>query len=119
MATYQAKASAYYPANTRQEGGPKDTRERKLNTLHDFLAGDATYVSVAMDKFQHIPYGTVVGIPELDAAYNKGKAIVFKVVDTGDAFDHKGFTRIDICVSSRAHSLDKVLNDKVTLNFAD
>ena len=119
MASYQAKASAYFPANNRMEGGSKDIRGKKLNTIHDFLAGDATYVSVAMDKFQHILYGTVVGIPELDAAYNKGKAIVFKVVDTGGRFDHMGFTKIDICVSSKAHSFDPVLNDKVTLNFAD
>jgi len=39
------------------------------------------------------------------------------VVDTGDAFDGKRFSRIDICVRNQAASLDPVINGSLTLTF--
>lgn len=113
--SYQATGSAYYPAPNQLEGGFKDTKEKKLKTLQQFLDGKADYVSVAMDKYAHIPYGTVVTIPEIEAKYKR--PIEFRVVDTGGSFKHKGFTRIDICVKDLHASLDPVLNGTLTLNF--
>lgn len=45
----------------------------------DFLEGSASYVSVAMDQYLNLPYGTILCIPELDRKY--GKHIIFKVHD--------------------------------------
>jgi hypothetical protein len=98
------------------EGGSLDRMGKKLNTLQDCLAGKADYVSVAMDKISEIPYGTVVKIPEIENA-NNNKTIEFRVVDTGDSFKGKGFTRIDICVADRQASLDPTINGTLTLIF--
>ncbi|HZS55875.1 MAG TPA: hypothetical protein VFA65_15850 [Bryobacteraceae bacterium] len=114
--TYHAKGSGYYPSPTKMEGGSTDRMGKKLNTLQSFLAGQATYVSVAMDKISEIPYGTVVKIPEIEKA-NRQKAIEFRVVDTGDSFKGQGFKRIDICVADRQASLDPTINGTLTLIF--
>lgn len=45
----------------------------------DFLDGSVQWVSVAMDKFLHIPYGTELCIPELNHKYNR--VIKFKVLN--------------------------------------
>lgn len=113
--TYRAKGSGYFPAPSRMEGGFKDRRGKPLHTLQDFLVAKAVYVSTAMDKNLNIAYGTKLSIPELEKKY--GKAIEFRVVDTGDAFNNKGFTRIDICVRDRAASLEPTLNGSLTLTF--
>ena len=115
--TYTAHGSAYYPDSSALEGGFKDRRGKNLNTLQDYLANKADYVSVAMDSQLAITYGTVVKIPEIDA--NRGRAIEFRVVDTGGAFKGKGFTRIDICVATRQDSLDTTINGTLTLTFND
>ena len=91
-----ARGSAYFPASSRMEGGFTDRRGSALNTLQDFLEGRAKYVSVAMDKHLPLKYG---------------------VVDTGDAFDNKRFSRIDICVRNEAASRDPVINGSLTLIF--
>jgi hypothetical protein len=114
--TYHAQGSGYFPAPTKMEGGSLDRMGKKLNTLQDFLAGNANYVSVAMDKIAELPYGTVVKIPQLESANNR-KAIEFRVVDTGDSFKGQGFKRIDICVADRHASLDPTINDMLTLMF--
>jgi peptidoglycan hydrolase-like protein with peptidoglycan-binding domain len=109
---YQARGTGYYPANTRMEGGFKDRLGRPLNTLQDYLAGRAPYVSVAMDR-NAFPYGTKLRIPELEAKY--GRPIEFRVVDTGGAFRGRGTSRIDICVENRRASLDPTINGPLTL----
>ena len=97
------------------EGGFKDRRDKPLHTLQDFLRGKAVYVSTAMDKNLNLAYGTKLRIPELETKH--GKVIEFRVVDTGDAFNDKGYTRIDICVRDRAASLEPTLNGSLTLTF--
>ncbi|XP_046572376.1 uncharacterized protein LOC124280481 [Haliotis rubra] len=112
---YSARGTAYYPADNPLEGGFVDMRGARLRTLQQFLAGSASYVSVAMDNHAGIAYGTSICIPEMNQRYNKH--IVFKVVDTGSAFFGKGHSRIDICVSSQANSYDSTINGHLTLVF--
>lgn len=114
--TYHAQGSGYYPSSSQLEGGFVDIKGKKLNTLQDFLAGKASYVSCAMDKISEISYGTVVKIPEIERANNR-KTIEFRVVDTGGSFKGKGFTRIDVCVADRKASLDPIINGTLTLIF--
>jgi peptidoglycan hydrolase-like protein with peptidoglycan-binding domain len=111
-AQYQARGTGYYPANTRLEGGFLDRKGKPLNTLQDYLAGKAPYVSVAMDS-KAFPYGTRLRIPELEKKY--GRSIDFRVVDTGGAFRNKGTSRIDICTANEKASLDPTINGKLTL----
>lgn len=113
--TARATGTGYYPDNSALEGGFVDRQGKKLNTLQDFLAGKADYVSVAMDKNQNIPYGTKLRIPELEKKY--GKAIEFRVVDTGGAFTGKGNSRIDICTANAKASTDPTINGPLTLQF--
>ncbi|MEW6278979.1 MAG: hypothetical protein AB1758_10175, partial [Candidatus Eremiobacterota bacterium] len=113
--TYSARSTAYYPHNSRMEGGYVDRRGNRLHTLQDYLAGRAPYVSVAMDHHTGIPYGQKLRIPELEQRY--GRPIEFRVVDTGGAFYHRGTGRIDICVSNRQNSLDPSVNRRLTLQF--
>ncbi|XP_064598676.1 uncharacterized protein LOC135465385 [Liolophura sinensis] len=112
---YSARGTAYYPDPSPLEGGYNDRHGVKLRTLQDFLEGSASYVSVAMDQYLNLPYGTILCIPELDRKY--GKHIIFKVVDTGSAFNHKGYSRIDICVRDQQHSYDAAINNHITLVF--
>jgi peptidoglycan hydrolase-like protein with peptidoglycan-binding domain len=109
---YPARGTGYYPANTRLEGGFLDRKGKPLNTLQDYLAGKAPYVSVAMDA-KAFPYGTRLRIPELEKKY--GRPIEFRVVDTGGAFRNKGTRRIDICTANEKASLDPTINGKLTL----
>src|SRR5262245_24549061 len=97
MYSFLCKLTAYYPDSSPMEGGFVDMRDRKLCTLQGYLAGEAEYVSVAMDRAV-FPYGTRLAIPELDSKY--GKQIVFRVVDTGQAFAGRGTERADICVAN-------------------
>lgn len=112
---YSARGTGYYPADDPIEGGFVDVHGHKLQTLQDVLDGGATWVSVAMDRFLHIPYGTHLCIPELNHKYNR--VIEFRVVDTGSAFSHKGYSRIDICTRSQHDSLDGTINGHLTLVF--
>ncbi|GAB6026476.1 hypothetical protein CHUAL_012903 [Chamberlinius hualienensis] len=112
---YTAKATAYYPDDSETEGGFVDCKDTKLNTLQDYLAGNADYVSVAMDKNKKIKYGTKLCIPEINKFY--GKTIEFRVVDSGSSFTGKGFSRIDICVANEQESLKDLVNGKLTLIF--
>ncbi len=105
--SFGAKGTGYYPSNSGLEGGFKDRIGNKLNTLQDFLAGKAPYVSVAMDS-KAFGYGTKIRIDELERKY--GKVIDFRVVDTGGAFVGKGTSRLDICVANAAASLDSTIN---------
>ncbi|MBX3166852.1 MAG: hypothetical protein KF760_05545 [Candidatus Eremiobacteraeota bacterium] len=113
--TAKATGTGYYPDNSAMEGGYVDRQGKKLNTLQDFLAGKADYVSVAMDKNENIPYGTKLRIPELEKKY--GKPIEFRVVDTGGAFTGKGTSRIDICTANEKASTDPTINGPLTLQF--
>ncbi|GAB6029983.1 hypothetical protein CHUAL_005675 [Chamberlinius hualienensis] len=112
---FTAKSTAYYPSNDGNEGGYVDCKGKSLQTLQSFLAGKASYVSVAMDKNLKIKYGTKLCIPELNKKY--GKNIEFRVVDTGPSFTAKGYSRIDICVSNKQNSFDTNVNGKLTLIF--
>ncbi len=114
--TYQSRGTGYYPDPSPLEGGFKDRCGKPLQTLQDFLNGQADYVSVAMDKDLEIPYGTRVTIPEIESSYKK--RIDFRVVDTGSAFTGKGYTRIDICTADRTASVDPAINRMLTLRFA-
>ncbi len=107
VSSFTSRGTGYYPANSRLEGGFVDRIGRPLKTLQQFLDGDASYVSVAMDT-NAFRYGTRLRIRELDEKY--GRSIVFRVVDTGGAFRGKGRSRIDVCVKDRAASLDATIN---------
>lgn len=113
--TAKATGTGYFPDNSAMEGGFVDRQGKKLNTLQDFLAGKADYVSVAMDKNEHIPYGAKLRIPELEKKY--GRPIEFRVVDTGGAFTGKGNSRIDICTANQQASMDPTINGPLTLQF--
>jgi len=113
--TAQATGTSYYPDSSALEGGYVDKKGKKLNTLQDFLAGKADYVSVAMDDKAGIPYGAKLRIPELEKKY--GKPIDFRVVDTGGAFGGKGNSRIDICTANEKASTDSTINGPLTLQF--
>ncbi|MFO0673779.1 MAG: SH3 domain-containing protein [Polyangiaceae bacterium] len=115
--TYHAHGTGYYPDNSALEGGFRDRQGAPLHTLQDYLAGNAPYVSVAMDK-NAFPYGQKLRIPELEAAHG-GQPIEFRVVDTGGAFTGKGHSRIDICTANHAASLDPVVNGPLTLVVVD
>jgi 3D (Asp-Asp-Asp) domain-containing protein len=105
--SFTSRATGYYPDSSALEGGFVDRRGARLRTLQQFLAGQADYVSVAMDS-SAFPYGQHLRIRELEAKY--GRAIDFRVVDTGGAFRGRGRSRIDICVSNRTNSLDPSVN---------
>lgn len=138
---HSATGTGYYPHNNRMEGGFKDMKGARLNTLQDFLAGKAPYVSIALDQnmYEHViqarrneyrktgnpklkkyltmkpqvRYGDTFRIPELEQKY--GRQIVFKAVDTGGAFTGKGFSRVDIANKTRKDTYDKTINGKLTL----
>lgn len=112
---HHARGTAYYPDSSALEGGFVDMHGVTLRTLQQFLAGTASYVSVAMDNRAGIAYGTPLCIPEINRKYNR--VVLFKVVDTGGAFFGRGYARIDICVQDHAHSLDSTINGQITLVF--
>jgi 3D (Asp-Asp-Asp) domain-containing protein len=109
---YPARGTGYFPDRSAMEGGFVDRKGKPLHTLQDFLAGRASYVSVAMDSTA-FPYGTKLRIPELEAKY--GRPIELRVVDTGGAFRGKGTSRIDICTADRRASLDPTINGPLHL----
>ena len=113
---FRTRATGYYPASNAMEGGHVDRKGKKLRTLQDYIDGRVSYVSVAMDK-EALPYGTTLCIPSLNAEY--GKAIPFRVVDTGGAFNKKGTSRIDICTRSRKDAHAKSVNRSFELVVCD
>jgi len=98
------------------EGGHFDRKGKRLRTLQDFIDGRASYVSVAMDA-SILPYGSKICIPSLNAEY--GKAIPFRVVDTGGAFRKKGTSRIDICTRTRKDAHAKGVNKSFDFVICD
>lgn len=111
--SFVARGTGYYPSNSGVEGGFTDRKGARLRTLQQYLAGQADYVSVAMDV-NAFPYGQRLRIHELNTKY--GKDIVFKVVDTGGAFRGKGRSRIDICTASSKASLDPTINGSLHID---
>ena len=105
--SFVSRGTGYYPSSSALEGGFVDRRGAKLRTLQQFLAGTADYVSVAMDS-NAFSYGQHLRIKELETKY--GRAINFRVVDTGGAFKNKGRSRIDICVANKSASVDATIN---------
>jgi 3D (Asp-Asp-Asp) domain-containing protein len=105
--SFTSRGTGYYPDSSALEGGFKDRIGKPLHTLQQFLAGSAPYVSVAMDS-SAFKYGTRLRIKELESKH--GRAIIFRVVDTGGAFRGKGRTRIDICTANNKASLDPTIN---------
>lgn len=101
--------TGYYPHNSRREGGFHDRHGRDLYTLQDYLQGKAPYVAVAMDRNSFV-FGQYIRIPILEQAYNKGKPIIFKLVDTGGHFKHRGTTAIDICTANKKASEENPVN---------
>ena len=114
--SFTSRGTGYYPDSSALEGGFKDRVGKPLHTLQQFLNGSASYVSVAMDS-SAFKYGTRLRIRELDSKY--GRAIVFRVVDTGGAFRGKGRTRIDICTANNKASLDPTINGTLHLDVID
>lgn len=104
---YRTRGTAYYPHDSKLQGGFLDRRGKKLVTLQDFLDGKSKYAAVAMDKTV-LPYGTNICIPHLNEKYDT--AIAFRVVDTGGAFRGKRTTRMDICTRSKKHTVDPAIN---------
>ena len=116
------KLTGYYPDDSALEGGFKDRYGHPLNTLQDFLDGKVPYVSVALDyKNDMNKYmKTYFCIPELEKNYKKEMTkdvrkkyknhILFKAVDTGNAFLNKKFKKMDICVKDKKASYDIRLN---------
>jgi 3D (Asp-Asp-Asp) domain-containing protein len=111
--SFTSKATGYYPNGSALEGGFVDVRGVKLRTLQQYLAGNADYVSVAMDS-KAFSYGQHLRIKELEAKY--GRAIDFRVVDTGGAFRGRGRSRIDICVANESASLSPSVNGTVHID---
>jgi 3D (Asp-Asp-Asp) domain-containing protein len=111
--SFTSKATGYYPSGSALEGGFVDRKGVKLRTLQQFLAGQADYVSVAMDS-SAFAYGQHLRIKELEAKY--GRAIDFRVVDTGGAFRGRGRSRIDICVASQSASLSPSVNGTIHID---
>lgn len=107
-----ARGTGYYPSGSLMEGGFKDRKGAPLYTLQAYLAGNAPYVSVAMDS-RAFSYGTSLRIPELEREY--GRQIDFRVVDTGGAFVGRGTSRIDICTANNSAAHDSVINGRLTL----
>lgn len=95
--SYFAMTTLYTTENSAMEGGPLDRCGKKLGSLEQYMAGQVSFVSVAMDK-NAFPYGTILIIPEIDQKLRK--KILFKVVDTGGAFVGRGTNRMDICVGN-------------------
>ncbi|MBX3193109.1 MAG: hypothetical protein KF819_39355 [Labilithrix sp.] len=114
--SFVSRGTGYYPSSSALEGGFKDRVGKPLRTLQQYLAGNAAYVSVAMDT-NAFKYGTRLRIRELEAKY--GRAIVFRVVDTGGAFRGKGRSRIDVCVANRSASLDSTINGTLHIDVID
>lgn len=114
--SFVSRGTGYYPDSSALEGGFVDRRGVKLRTLQDFLAGDAPYVSVAMDS-NAFSYGQRLRIKELDAKY--GRSIELRVVDTGGAFRGKGRSRMDICVKNRSASVDATINGTLHVDIID
>lgn len=112
---FKSKSTAYFPDSSPLQGGYVDRRGKPLQTLQQYLEGRASYVAVAMDNKNGIPYGTPLRILELERKYNR--VIEFRVVDTGGAFYGKGMSRIDICTESQAHAYDPAVNRVLTLVF--
>jgi 3D (Asp-Asp-Asp) domain-containing protein len=114
--TFRSKGTGYYPSSSSLEGGFVDRKGAKLRTLQQYLNGQATYVSVAMDT-NAFGYGQKLRIKELEAKY--GRQIEFRVVDTGGAFRGKGRAKIDICVANYAASIDSTINSMLTVVVDD
>lgn len=114
--SFTSRGTGYYPANNSLEGGFVDRKGARLRTLQQYLAGNADYVSVAMDS-NAFAYGQRLRIKELEAKY--GRSIVFRVVDTGGAFRGKGRSRMDICVANRTASVDPTINGTLHVDVID
>ena len=114
--SFTSRGTGYFPDSSALEGGFKDRVGKPLHTLQQFLSGSAPYVSVAMDS-SAFKYGTRLRIRELETEH--GKAIIFRVVDTGGAFRGKGRSRIDICTASNKASLDPVINKTLHIDVID
>ncbi len=110
MYSFRSTLTAYYPDDSPMEGGFVDMGGAPLRTLQDFLEGKADYISVAMDRGV-FPYGTELCLPELAQAYRK--QLIFRVVDTGGAFQGRGLARMDICVRDREASYSDLVNADV------
>src|SRR5215204_6927207 len=63
--SFTSRGTGYYPDSSALEGGFVDRRGAPLKTLQQFLAGEASYVSVAMDV-NAFSYGQHLRIRELE-----------------------------------------------------
>jgi 3D (Asp-Asp-Asp) domain-containing protein len=116
LSRFTTTGTGYYPDSSTLEGGFLDRKGKPLKTLQQFLAGNASYVSVAMDT-KAFSYGQRLRLKQFNERY--GREIVFRVVDTGSAFRGKGRSRIDICVANRTASLDRTVNSVLSAEVVD
>lgn len=108
------------PAQRLMEGGTNDRKGKRLQTLEDYIAGNASYVSLACDFLGGAPgnrsefkvYGYRVRIPALEQRFGRD-SIEFRLVDTGGHFYGNGkeirvagYEPIDVCRSSRPSKED-------------
>jgi 3D (Asp-Asp-Asp) domain-containing protein len=89
------KLTGYRPIP--EEGGPNDCKGNKLQTLQSYMKGEASYVSIAVDK-SVIPLGKTVTI---EGFTKNGSPVKFYSCDTGV----KGHI-IDICVAADSNPDD-------------
>lgn len=73
------------------------------------------FITLAMDKDLHLPYGTPVCIPELNKHF--GRKLKIQVRDKGSDLTGKQYSRADICVRTETDSYDNAVNRIVTLVF--
>ncbi len=115
---FTSMRSGYYPHDSRMEGGFVDRQGHPLQTLQDYLAGNAGYVSVAMDVYDpSLPYGTIVRIPEVERWFKR--CIEFHIVDTGDRFAGEHTRKIDICNDTKENTLGDWSNGSAEVFVVD
>ena len=110
---YRSRITRYHPEPSDMEGGCTDSKSMPLFTLDQYLSGGAPYVSIALDRKLYrrgkIRYGDEFRIPALDARHRAElervgrRHIVFRAVDTGGGFTGKGFSRLDLCVTTKSY----------------
>jgi N-acetylmuramoyl-L-alanine amidase len=103
----QQTVTAYVPGMGGTEGGSGvAARAGKANTMEDYVAGKAPYVSVAMDENSEWQ-----GKYLISPSY---PGVVFKVEDQGSAFKGKAEQAIDIAFADKS----KATNYKESATFA-
>ena len=84
---------------TRAEGETVGTKDNKLSSIEEYVAGKVKCVSVATGPDMQvggIPFGTLMRCPKLEQMYNGGKPILLARVDIGSTKYFSGTSRLDL-----------------------